>query len=92
MVSAQWADGTVVSPVRVHSEVGVPLLIAKMWPKVCVHELPRTAMQPTAVRRAVRGAEVSVREERGRGLPDVDPLGRASFPTEAGKTYVLEKC
>ena len=38
------------------------------------------------------GPVVGVLEEAGLGLADVDPDDRARFPTEAGKTYLVEQC
>ena len=81
VVSADWKSGAVVPPVLVTSEKGAVLSLAKPWPKVCAHELS-----------ALGGAVAPVTEEGGRGIPDVDPLGRVSIPTTAGKTYQLSKC
>lgn len=80
VVTAQWSVGGVVSPVTVRSEAGARLVLAKPWPKVCAREADST------------GAPVAVVDEDGRGLSDVDPFGRASFPTIVGKSYLISEC
>ena len=52
---------------------------AKPWERVCVREVGA-------------GLQVQVHEVAGKGLADVDPLGRARFETAEGKTYHLSSC
>ena len=81
LVSAGWNHGQVLSPVRVTSMAGANLVIAKPWDKVCVHD--------SSGGRLVEG---EVKDTKGRGLPDVDPLGRLTVKTEKGQSYALVKC
>ena len=81
LVSATWDHGEVVSPVHVTSLAGANLTLAKPWPKVCVeHGGDQGAKQ------------VLVKDEMGRGLPDVDPYGRVTVETDKGQLYALSKC
>ena len=77
VVAAQWRSGEVASPVRVLSERGGELSLAKPWAKVCVK---------------TGGKTVAVEEHAGLGLENVDPMGRASIATQPGKSYQLTKC
>ena len=77
IVTAQWRSGAVASPVRVLSERGGELSLAKPWAKLCA---------------TAGGKTVAVEEHAGLGLEDVDPMGRASIATEPGKSYELSKC
>lgn len=85
LISARWQHAHVSSPVRVVSMAGAPLVLAKPWPKVCVHKRGAGAGSG-------EWAAVATVDEAGRGLPDVDPLGRVKIPTTAGVTYELSKC
>ena len=60
---------------------GANLVIAKPWDKVCVQHVTGGQL--------VNG---EVKETKGRGLPDVDPLGRLTVKTEKGRSYALVKC
>ena len=77
IVTAQWRSGVVASPVRVLSERGGELSLAKPWAKLCV---------------TTSGKTVAVEDHAGLRLADVDPLGRATIATEPGKSYELTKC
>ena len=77
IVTAQWRSGVVASPVRVLSERGGELSLAKPWAKLCA---------------TAGGKTMAVKEHAGLGLEDVDPMGRAIIATEPGKSYQLTKC
>lgn len=84
LVSAGWDQGQVVSPVQVTSLAGADLVLAKPWAHICV--------QPESSHSRYATGEVQMKEVAGRGLPDVDPLGRTSIKTEKGRSYRLSKC
>jgi hypothetical protein len=85
VVTASWSAGVVVSPVLVRSDAGAELVLAKPWAKVCVRKVQ--------VAGAVAGATaVEVVEHAGKGLPDLDPLGRVTVRTTAHTSYLIEKC